>query len=125
VPEFYGELKSLIDELEMHESAVTDAATLRGQRQDFTVSKFMSGLSLSLRSQVPGHILGGDSIPTLTVTFSRVMCVSTGTDVLPVAFIEQFVMTTGRGRGRGREHDHEFGGGRSSFEGGRSSSSGK
>jgi len=30
VVEFYGELKSLVDELEMHQSAVTDAMTLRG-----------------------------------------------------------------------------------------------
>jgi len=29
MPEFYGELKSLIDELKMHQSAVTNAATLR------------------------------------------------------------------------------------------------
>ena len=30
VPKFYGELKGLIDELEMHQPAVTDAGTLRG-----------------------------------------------------------------------------------------------
>jgi len=52
VPEFYGELKSLIDELEMHQPAVTDASTLRGYRQDLEVSKFLSELSHSLRSQV-------------------------------------------------------------------------
>jgi len=34
IPEFYGELKGLIDELEMHQSAVTDATTMRGYRQD-------------------------------------------------------------------------------------------
>jgi len=48
MPEFYSELKSLIDELEMHQPAVTDAATLRRYRQDLTVSKFLSGLSPSL-----------------------------------------------------------------------------
>ena len=32
VPEFYGELKGLIDELEMHQLAVTDVTTLRGYR---------------------------------------------------------------------------------------------
>ena len=32
VPEFYGELKGLIDELEMHQLALTDVATLRGYR---------------------------------------------------------------------------------------------
>ena len=30
VPEFYNELKGLIDELEKHQSSVTDVATLRG-----------------------------------------------------------------------------------------------
>jgi len=52
MPKFYDELKGLIDELEMHLPAVTDAATLRGYRQDLTISKFLSGLSPTLRSQV-------------------------------------------------------------------------
>jgi len=30
VPEFYDEVKGLVNELEMHQSSVTDAATLRG-----------------------------------------------------------------------------------------------
>ena len=73
VPDLYEELKSLVDELEMHQPVVTDAATLRGYYQDLAVLKFISGLSPTLRSQVRGQILGGDSILTLTVTFSRVM----------------------------------------------------
>ena len=32
VPEFYGEFKGLIDELEMHQPAITNAATLREYR---------------------------------------------------------------------------------------------
>jgi len=48
VPEFYGELKALIDELEMHQPSVTDAAILREYRQDLVVSKFLSGLSTTL-----------------------------------------------------------------------------
>ena len=48
--EFYGELKGLIDELEMHQHGVTDAVTLRGYRQDLAVSKFLSGLSPTLRA---------------------------------------------------------------------------
>ena len=50
IPKFFGELKSLIDELEMHQP-VTNAATLRRYHQDLAVSKFLSGLSPSLRSQ--------------------------------------------------------------------------
>jgi len=48
VPEFYGELKSLIDKLEMHQPAVTDAMTLKIYHQDFVVSKFLSDLNPSL-----------------------------------------------------------------------------
>jgi len=52
--EFYEELKCLIDELEVHLLCVTDAATLRGCRQDLAVSKFLSGLRPTLRSQMRG-----------------------------------------------------------------------
>jgi len=68
----------------MHQTDVIDATKLRGYRQDLVVLKFLSSLSSSLRSRVRGQILGGDSIPTLTVTFSRVMCISTGTDTCTV-----------------------------------------
>jgi len=78
VAKFYGELKSLVDELEMHQPVVTNAATLRGYHQDLAVSKFLFGLSPTVRFQVRCQILGGDNIPMLIVTFSRVMRVSTG-----------------------------------------------
>jgi len=92
----------------MHRPSVTDAATLRGYRQDLAVSKFLSDLSATLRSQVRGQILGGDSILTLTVTFSRVMRVSTGADIFSAHSIEQFVMVSGRDHGRGCGRDRDF-----------------
>ena len=49
-----------------------------------------------------GQILRGDDILTLTVTFSRVMCVSTVADVSPALSVEQSAMIFRRGRG----HDH-------------------
>jgi len=113
VVEFYGELKSLVDELEMHQPAVTDATTLRGYLQDLAVSKFLSGMSPILRSQVRGQILGGDSIFTLIATFSRVLRVSTGADVSSASSIDQSAMYSGRGRGCGCGCD--FSGGRGSF----------
>ena len=61
----------------MHQPTVIDAVILRGYRQDLPVSKFLSGLSPTLRSQVRSQILGGDDILTLSATFSRVMRVST------------------------------------------------
>jgi len=39
-PEFYRELKGLINELEMHQPSVTNAVTMRGYHQDLVVSKF-------------------------------------------------------------------------------------
>jgi len=127
VPEFYRELKGLIDELEMHQPIVTDAAILRGilrgYCQDLAVLKFLLCLSPSLRSQVRCQILGGDNIPTLTATFSRIMHVSTEADVTTAPSIEHSAMASGRGRGRGREHD--FIGGRDLFGGHRGSYGGR
>ena len=103
VPEFYEkELKGLIDELEMHQPSVTDVATLRGYCQVLALSKFLSGLSPTLRFQVRGQILGRDSIRTLTSTFSRVMRVSIGTDASSAPSIQQSAMVSGRGHGRHR-----------------------
>jgi len=85
------------------------------------VSKFLSGLSPTLRSQVRGQILG-DSIFTLTATFSRVMRVSLELIVFSAPSIEQSVMISGCGRGRGRGRDFRgrgrgfVGGGRGSYE---------
>ena len=104
----------MIDDLEMHQPAITDAVTLRGC-QDLAILKFLFNLS-------PGtsQILGGDNILTLTVTFSRVVRVSTGADVSPTPSIKQSVMVSGHGRGRGRGSDRDFGV-RGSFGGGRGS----
>ena len=107
----------------MHQPVVTDIATLRGYRQDLAMSKFLSGLSQSFRSQVRGQILERDNIPILTATFSKFMRVSTGVDVTIAPSIEQFVMASGRGRGCGRDRGRDFVGIRDSFGGGCSSSS--
>ncbi|XP_020260332.1 uncharacterized protein LOC109836748 isoform X2 [Asparagus officinalis] len=121
VPEFFGELKGLIDELEMHQPAVADAATLLGYRRDLAVSKFLSGLNSNLQSQVRGQILGGDTIPSLTAIFFRVMQVSTGvtsdTTTPSPPTMDQSVMFSNRGKGRGRGRGRDSGGGRGSFGG--------
>jgi len=54
-------------------------------------------------SSIPGagSDLGGDNIPTLTATLSRIMRVSTGADVTTAPSIEQSAMTSGHGRGHG------------------------
>jgi len=67
-----------------------------------------------------GQILGGESIPTLTATFSRIMCVSTGLDVSHAPSVKQSFMIFRRGRGRGLDCNHDFGE-RGSYEGGHGS----
>jgi len=114
----------------MHQPAVTDAATLKGYRQDLVVLKFLSGLGPTLRSQVWDQILRGDSIPTLIATFSRIMRVFTCLDVSSAPSIEQFAMIFGRGRGRGRgldfgERGREIVGRGGGYYGGRQSASEK
>ena len=92
----------------MQQPAVIDVATLWEYRQDLAVSKFLSGMHLSLRSQVRGHILGRDNISILTATFSGVMCISAGAVVLLPHL--QSVMSSGCGRTR--DHGRDFVGGR-------------
>jgi len=122
VLEFYEKLTGLIDELEMHRPAVTNVTTLRGYHQDLAVPKFLFSLSL-LRYQVRDQILGENSIPIMTTTFSRVMRVFTGADVSPTLSIEQLAMISRLGRGRGSDCD--FGRGRGSFGGDRGSYGGR
>ena len=57
MPEFYRELKSLIDELKMYQPDITDVTILREYRQNLIVSKFLSGMSPSVCSRVRGQIL--------------------------------------------------------------------
>ena len=99
----------------MYQPAVTDTTTLRRYRQELAVSKFLSSLILSIRSQVRGHILKVDKIPTLTTTFSRVMRVSTGIDMSPTPFIKQSVMVFGRDKSRGHGRNRDFREGHGSF----------
>jgi len=109
----------------MHQPAVTDAATLRGYRQDLAVSKFLSSLNPSLRSQVRGQIMEGDNIHTLTATFSRVMHISVGADVTTAPSIEQSAMAFGHGKDRDYDRGRDFVGGHDSFGGGRGSYGGR
>ena len=99
----------------MLQPTVIDAAILRRYRQDLTVLKFLFGLSPSLRSQVLDQILRGDTIPTLTSTFFRVMRVFTGADVISALSIEQSTMASGHGRDHGRGCECDFVGGRGSY----------
>jgi len=78
------------------------------------MSKFLSGLSPSLRSQVRGQILG-DNILTLLATFFRVVLCQ-----LEMVLFAPLLSRRGKGRGRGRDF-----GGRESFGGRRGSYGGR
>ena len=80
---------------------------------------------LTLRSQVRGQILGGDSIPTLTATFSRVMRVSTGADLSFASSIDLSVMYSGCGRDHDRGRECDFRGERGLFGIGRNAPVGR
>jgi len=54
---------------------------------------------------VQGQTLGGDSNPTLTTNFSRVMRVSTGAEVSFTPSIEQSVMISKHDRGHNHDRD--------------------
>ena len=62
-----------------------------------------------------GQVLGGDKNIILSVTFSRVMSISTRADVSTAPSIEQSIMASGRGKSR------DFIGGRATFGGSRGS----
>jgi len=100
----------------MHRPTVTDVVMLREYRQDLVVSIFYLAW-VSLRSQVQGQILKGESIPILIATFSRVMRIFTGANISPASSIEQSAMVSESGRDRGRGRN--FGGGCGSFVGDR------
>lgn len=69
---YYSALQDILDELEVYQLLVTDLNTLRRYRQNPVVAKFLVGLNSSLLTQVKGHILTGDSVPSLTTIYFRV-----------------------------------------------------
>ncbi|XP_020266951.1 uncharacterized protein LOC109842493 [Asparagus officinalis] len=98
VPKFFGELKGLIDELEMHQPAVADVTTLLRYRRDLAVSKFLSGLHPTLQSQVSTGVISDTTAPSPPT-------------------IDQSAIFSGRGRGHGRGHGRDSEGGCGSFGG--------
>ena len=84
-------------------------------QEELVVAKFLSTLRLELASQVHGHILGSDIVPSLTTAFSRVLHIATGT---PTVHSYQSALATYRrghdsGRSRDRSRGRDSKGGRS------------
>ena len=81
---------------------------LRGYHQDLKVSKFLSGLNATLRSQVSEQMLRGRQYSHIDCHLLGVKRLSTEADVFSAPSIEQFVMISGPAEGRG--HVRYFGG---------------
>ena len=71
-------MRSLLDELEVYQPLVADLSKIKEYREELAVAILLAGLQSDLASQIRRQILGIDSVPTLQLTFSRVLRVSTG-----------------------------------------------
>lgn len=66
---YYSQLRSILDELIFHQHLVLE------YRQDLINSKFVSDLDSPLPTLVQGQIIAGESVPSLTATYSKVLYV--------------------------------------------------
>ena len=65
---YYFELKETIDELDLYHPLILDLKVLQQYHDELAMAKFLSGLDTSLGNQIRRQILGGDTIPPLTMT---------------------------------------------------------
>ncbi|XP_043705360.1 uncharacterized protein LOC122655212 [Telopea speciosissima] len=107
--DYYSSFKGLVEELNVFQPLTTDIDKLKEQRNEFFVSKFLAGLDPDLNS-IKGHILAGETVPTLADTFSRLQRISSPkkNDSAPK---ESSAFVVGRGRGHGRSSGRGRGGG--------------
>ena len=70
VQEFNGSLRTLLDELEIYQPFTVDISKMRQYKEELVVAIFLVGLTLALASQIRGPILGVETLPSLSSTFS-------------------------------------------------------
>ncbi|KAL0446502.1 UNVERIFIED_CONTAM: Retrovirus-related Pol polyprotein from transposon TNT 1-94 [Sesamum latifolium] len=75
--DYFASLKGTADEILLYHPLSCDAQTRKTQWEDFLVAKFLSGVDSNLKV-VHDHLLGNDSVSTLSNALSRVLCVATG-----------------------------------------------
>ncbi|GAV73821.1 hypothetical protein CFOL_v3_17304, partial [Cephalotus follicularis] len=116
---YYSTFKGLAKELNVFRSLTNDIDKLKAQQNEFLVSKFLAGLNLDLQ-KLKGHILAGETVPSITDIFSRLQHVA-----YPMQHEsspkDNSAFTVGRGRGCSRG----LGGGRGTNIGRGSSFGGK
>ena len=65
VSTYYTHIRSLLEELEVHQPFVADVAVMKRYREELTVAIFPAGLCTDLASQIRGQILGADTVSSL------------------------------------------------------------
>ena len=112
--DYYGSLRSLLTQLEVHQPYMTDIATQRRYREELAVALFLAGLDSPVSSQIRGPILSAQSLPTLGETFSTALRVSTGivSPAAPLSSTESTALLSSGPRSRNRGSDGGRGRGR-------------
>ena len=112
--DYYGSLRSLLTQLEVHQPYTTDIATQRRYREELAVALFLAGLDSPVSSQIRGPILSAQSLPTLGETFSTALRVSTGivSPAAPLSSTESTALLSSGPRSRNRGSDGGRGRGR-------------
>ena len=103
--ELYTSIRVLLDELEVYQPLVPDVIVMQEYREELVMPKSLFALKPELASQAWGQILGGDTVPSLTIAFSHVLCIATST---PIVHNDQSTLATygcrrDTGHGRGRD----------------------
>ena len=122
--EFYAELRTLLNQLEIYQPYTADLATQRRYREELAVGLFLLGVNPTLGSQIRGPILSDAILPTLGEAFSTALRVSTSrpaTSTITSSPTDTTALLSsaprprgrgpdgeGRGRGRGRGCDGQL-----------------
>ena len=122
--EFYAELRSLLNQLEIYQPYTADLATQRRYREELAVGLFLLGVNPTLGSQIRGPILSDAILPMLGEAFSTALRVSTSkpaTSTITSSPTDTTALLSsapcprgrgpdgkGRGQGRGRGRDGQL-----------------
>ncbi|XP_042502356.1 uncharacterized protein LOC122079725 [Macadamia integrifolia] len=100
--EYYSTFRGMVEELNVFQPLTVDIDKLKAQRNEFFVAKFLAGLNNDLKA-VKGHLLAGDTVPTLNDTYSRLQRIPCSTKPdQSTKDNSAFHANRGRGRGGGR-----------------------
>ncbi|XP_042495059.1 uncharacterized protein LOC122074291 [Macadamia integrifolia] len=96
--EYYSTFRGMV-ELNVFQPLTINIDKLKAQRNEFFVSKFLASLNNDLKA-VKGHLLAGDTVPTLNNTYSRLQRITSSTKS-DQSSKDNSVFLTNRGRGCG------------------------